>query len=131
MGAYWCSYAKVVSTEPEVIKQLIEKAKTLYGTELTSIYDLTIDGNSILFNSRGYGCYGTDFEDTNTMLFEFLFENYDKALFCFELAESCQQSSRYHFSASWAKPDGKVDWDDESTFNIYRRIYSEDNNPDE
>ena len=57
MGVYWCSYAEVVSTEPEVIKELIEKAKTLCETKITSIYDLTIDGNSVLFNSRGYGCY--------------------------------------------------------------------------
>lgn len=130
MGRHWCSYAEVVSTEPEIIKQLIEKAKTLYDTQLTSIYDLTIDENSVLFNSRGYGCYGTDFEDIHTMLFEFLFKNYNRALVCFEVVEPCQ-SQGYLFTANWAKPDGKVDWDDESTFGIFRRVYFEDKDEDE
>jgi hypothetical protein len=134
MGTYWCSYAEVVSTEPEVIKQLIKKAKTKDDIEFPSIYDLTIDGNSVLFNSGGYGCYGTDFEDGGgfrKMLFEFLFENYDRALVCFEVVETFQQTQRYHFTANWAKPDGKVDWDDESTFGIHRRVYFEDKDKDE
>lgn len=133
MGRYWCSYAEVISTEPEVIKQLIEKAKTQDEIEFPSIFNLTINGNSVLFNSDGYGCYGTDFEDGGLfrkMLFEFLFENYDQALVCFEVVEPCQ-SKGYHFIANWAKPDGKVNWDDESTFGIYREVYFENKDEDE
>ena len=57
MGTYWHSYAGVISTEPEVIKQLIEKAANIQqgyervseGREdVTSVYDLTIEGNCIV-----------------------------------------------------------------------------------
>ena len=64
------------------------------------------------------------------MLFEFLFENYNKALVCFEMVEPCQNQG-YCFSASWAKPDGEVDWDDEETFHIFRRVAFEDPDEDE
>ena len=140
MGAYWHSYAVVISTQPEVIKQLIEEAANIYkgyervseGSEdVTNVYDLTIDGNCILFHSDGYGCYGTDFEDVRMMLFEFLFENYDKALVCYEMVESRQTSVEYAFSASWGKPDGEVDWDDDETFHIYRRVTLNDKDEDE
>ena len=127
MGVHWRSYAGVISTEPEVIKQLIEEAAT---EDVTNVYDLTIDGNCILFHSDGYGCYGTDFEDVHVMLFEFLFENYDKALVCFEMVKPCQ-SQGYCFNASWAKPYGEVDWDDDETFYIHRRVHLEDPDEDE
>ena len=91
---------------------------------------MTINGNCILFHSDGYGCYGTDFEDVRVMLFEFLFENYDKALVCFEVVKPCQ-SQGYCFNASWAKPDGEVDWDDDETFYIHRRVHLEDPDEDE
>ena len=138
MGVYWHSYAGVISTEPEVIKQLIEEAANIYksykqvleGSEdVTNVYDLTIEGNCILFHSNGYGCYGTDFEDARMMLFEFLFENYDKALVCFEMVEP-RQSQEYCFNASWAKPDGKVDWDDFEAPNLGVRLISYFRHPD-
>ena len=139
MGVYWRSYAAIISTEPEVIKQLIEKAANIHksyeqvseGSEdVTNVYDLAIEGDCILFHSDGYGCYGTDFEDANYMLFEFLFENYDRALVCFEMVKPCQ-SQGYCFNASWAKPDGKVNWDDDETFYIHRRVHLEDPDEDE
>ena len=126
MSVYWHSYAGVISTEPEVIKRLIEEG----SEDVTNAYDLTIDGNCILFHSDGYGCYGTGFEDVRVMLFEFLFENYDRALVCFEMVEPCQ-SQGYCFNASWAKPDGKVNWDDDETFYIHRRVHLEDPDEDE
>ena len=55
---------------------------------------------------------------------------YDKALVCFEMVEPCQ-SQGYCFNASWAKPDGEVDWDIESTFYIHRRVLLEDPDEDE
>lgn len=139
MGVYWRSYAGIISTEAEVIKQLIEEAANIYNVhelvskgseEVTNVYDLTIDANCILLHSNGYGCYGTDFEDARMMLFEFLFENYDKALVCFEMVEPCQ-SQGYCFNASWSKPDGEVDWDDDETFYIHRRVLLEDSDEDE
>lgn len=126
MGVYWRSRAEVISTEPKVIEELIKQISE-NNEEVTSVDDLRIEGNSVLFHSTGYGCYGTDFEDPGhtIMLFELLFENYDRALVCFEVVEPCQNQG-YRFSASWAKPDSQVDWDNEETFYIYRRVVFED-----
>ena len=131
MGVSWYSEAEVISTEPEVIKQLIEeiaevwvenedtrdgtRIKVSEGSEETApVYDLRIEGNSVLFHSSGYGCYGSDPEYRlinfgRVMLFKCLFDKYDKALVCFEIVQPCQGQG-YYFSTTWAKPDGKIDW---------------------
>jgi len=130
MGTSWYSEAELVSQEPEVIKSLIEEI--IENEDVTtSVCDLEIRGNSIFFNSKGYGCYGTDFEDENsTQLFEQLFERYNKALIAFEHVHPCQ-SQGYHFNAMWTKPDREVDWEDETTYKIFRRMVSEETDPDD
>ena len=47
------------------------------------------------------------------------------------MVESRQTSVEYAFSASWGKPDGEVDWDDDETFHIYRRVTLNDKDEDE
>lgn len=129
MGDSYHSYAQVISTEPEVIKQLIKDIKANdEDDEITFISDLRTEGNLVLFHSFGYGCYGTENGVADVMLFEYLFENYNKALVCFEAIEPCN-GIEYWSSASWAKPNGEVDWDDCNTFHIYRRAVFDD--PDE
>ena len=136
MGVFWNSEAQVISQEPEIIKALIEEiSKEEFEhegslAEPTTVYDLKIEGNSIFFNSRGYGCYGTDFEDVSPQLFEKLFERYQGALVAFEHVHPCQ-SQGYHFNSYWAKPVGDVDWEDNTTYWIYRRMVTEETEVDE
>ncbi len=144
MGVSWYSEAEVISTEPEVIKQLIEeiaevwvenedtrdgtRIKVSEGSEETAcVCDLRIEGNSVLFHSSGYGCYGSDPEYRlidfgRVMLFKCLFDKYDKALVCFEIVQPCQGQS-YYFSTSWAKPDGKIVWDEEEDWDYNKNFY--------
>lgn len=129
VSVFWKSEAEIVSQEPEVIKTLIEEI--IKNEDVARVCDLEIKGNSIFFNSGGYGCYGTYFEDeAPSELFEKLFERYDDALFAFEHVHPCQGQG-YHFNSQWAKPEGEVDWDDETTYAIYRRMVAKETELDE
>jgi hypothetical protein len=129
MGIFWFSKAEVVSQEPEIIKNLIEEIAE--DEDYTSVYDLEIKGNSIFFNSGGYGYYGTYFEDEASLqLFEKLFERYDGALVAFEHVHPCQCQG-YHFNSQWIKPEGEVDWDDEKTYWLFRRMVTKKTELDE
>lgn len=130
MGISWYSEAELVSLEPKVVASLIEEI--IEDEDVTAeVCDLEIKGNSVFFNSKGYGCYGTNIEDETTVqLFEKLFERYEKALIAFEHVHPCQ-SQGYHFNAMWTKPDGAVDWEDETTYKVSRRMVSEQTDIDD
>lgn len=111
MGVTWYSEATIFTTEPEIIKKLIEETK---ANELfTSVSDLEIIDKTITLNSSGYGYYGIvapwDNPDETPLLFEYLFNNYDGALVCHEVVGSCQ-GDEFCFSTSWIKEKGKIDW---------------------
>ena len=129
MGVFWDSYAEVVSSEPEAVKELIEKIINDHKNKnktITPIFNLRVENSSIFFDSKGYGCYGTSFEnESSEQLFEILFSQYEDPLIAFEHVHPCQ-GQEYHFNALWAKPEGKFDWDDETTYFIYRRMVSND-----
>jgi hypothetical protein len=129
MGVFWESYAEVVSTEPETTKKLIEEIIQEYENldeKITSVFNIKVEKNSVFFNSKGYGCYGTSFEnESSAQLFEILFSRYENSLIAFEHVHPCQGQG-YHFNALWAKPEGEFDWDDETTYFIYRRMVSDD-----
>lgn len=125
MGVSWYSQGEVVTTQPEIVRELILQIAHEEGTTL--VRDIEIKGNSIFFNSDGYGCFGVEWENYNdALLFERLFEEYTGALICFEAVSPCQQQG-YFFSSTWIKPEGTVNWDDEmdeetQTFSKYSRI---------
>jgi hypothetical protein len=111
MGVSWYSQAEVVTTEPETVKELIlqiaDEEKTV------PICNLEIKGNSIFFDSDGYGCFGVEHKNHyDSLLFERLFEEYKGALICFEAVSPCQQQ-RYFFTSTWIKPEGVVNWDED------------------
>jgi hypothetical protein len=86
---------------------------------ITSVYNLKIQGNSVLFDSAGYGCYGVESENQmRSTLFEKIFDGFAGALVCFEYVQPCQ-SQDYYFSSTWAKPEGVVDWEDSTTYFQY------------
>jgi hypothetical protein len=137
MGVFWQSEAEVISQEPEIVKALIEEISNEEFEHLglpskpTSVFDLRIDDGSIFFNSHGYGYYGTNFEnEASPQLFEKLFERYHGALFAFEHVHPCQ-SQGYHFNSQWAKPEGDLDWEDDTTYWIYRRMVTQETELDE
>ena len=72
MGAGWWSKAEVVTTEPEKVKELILQITNEGDT--TGVYNIEIKGNSIFFDSDGYGRYGIEWE-------EGFFDTYDSLLF--------------------------------------------------
>ena len=137
MGVSWHSEATIFTTQPEVIKQLIEETCRVivsdgdrYNTisegsdELfTLVTDLKITDNTISFHSLGYGYYGIvapwDNPDDTPLLFEYLFNNYDEGLVCHEVVRSCQDDE-FCFSVSWTKHEGDIDWEDgeEETYSI-------------
>ena len=82
MGGYWYSQAEVVTTEPEIVKELILQ---IANEERTSpVRNLEIKGNSIFFDSDGYGCFGVKREilaDGGVLLFQILFQKYRDAKF--------------------------------------------------
>lgn len=122
LGIFWYSEAEIVSLEPDVVKDLIEEIAK--SEDVAGMSDLQIKENSIFFNSRGYGCYGTHFECPGEELFRILFELYDGALIAFEHVHPCQGQG-YHFNALWVKPEGMVDWDDNTTFYQNRQMMAE------
>jgi hypothetical protein len=140
MGVFWESFAEVVSQEPESIKLLIEaiseekfKHPDYADTTLqtTGCYKLTVKDNSVFFTSSGYGCFGNNLvDDGSAQLFEKLFERYTGALIAFEHVHPCQNQG-YHFNSLWSKPEGDVDWNDEETFFIFRRMVCEGSELDE
>lgn len=110
MGVSWYSKAEVVTTEPEIVKDLILQ---IANEDTAPVHNLEIKGNSIFFDSDGYNCFGVEWENyADALLFERLFEQYVGALICFEAVSPCQQQG-YFFSSTWIKPEGEVSWDDD------------------
>ncbi|MDD1427953.1 hypothetical protein MEO94_26550 [Dolichospermum sp. ST_sed9] len=110
MGAGWWSKAEVVTTEPEKVKELILQITNEGDT--TGVYNIEIKGNSIFFDSDGYGRYGIEWEegffDTyDSLLFARLCEKYTGALICFE-AVNPGEMCNYYCSSIWMKPEGVV-----------------------
>jgi hypothetical protein len=140
MGVFWESFAEVVSQEPESIKLLIEAISEEkfkhpdyadITLQTTGCYKLTVKDNSVFFTSSGYGCFGNNLvDDGSAQLFEKLFERYTGALIAFEHVHPCQNQG-YHFNSLWSKPEGDVDWDDDETFFITRRMVCEGSEIDE
>lgn len=96
MGIFRYSRAEVISLEPEKIKKLIEEICTDDDYSTAPVYDLRIEDNSVFFNSKGYGCYGSD-EGYLDLLFEILTEKYkvvraqsEFGIACFEYVTPCQ-----------------------------------------
>lgn len=124
MGAYWCSQAELVTTEPKIVKNLILQIAS--KKETTSVHNLEIKGNSIFFDSDGYGCFGVEWENYGKgLLFKKLFEKYTGALICFEAVNQYQDLG-YLFSSIWIKPEGEFNWDDdeeidETTETFYKK----------
>lgn len=120
MGVSWYSQAEVVTIEPEKVKELILQIANEEDT--SPVCNLEIQGNSIFFDSDGYGCFGVEWENyADNLLFERLFEQYTGALICFEAVSQCQQQG-YFFTSTWIKPESEVDWDDEETFYKHSRV---------
>ncbi len=120
MGLSWYSNAEVVSYEPEKIKELVEQIPKKSDT--TSVYNPKIEDNSVFFSSAGYGCYGVAGECNRELLFEQLFEQYDGPLICFEYVSPCQ-SQDYFFNSTWAKPKGKINWEDYNSYLQFSRAF--------
>lgn len=136
MGYTWYSEASIFTTEPLVIKKLIEEVcqvvikdgdhyKTISEKEsyYTSVWDLKIEKNTITFSSGGFGYFGIRmcWDDEETfVLFEHLFNNYDGTLVCHEVVGGCNDEE-YCFSTSWVKQEGKIDWKngEEKTYCIF------------
>lgn len=135
MGVFWLSSAEIVTTEPQALKALIEQIITETSSDdldaqVPPVHNLRIEKNSVFFHSAGYGCYGVEWENSCSPLFERLFECFEGTLLCFESVCPCQ-SQGYYFSSIWAKPEGEVDWDDSETYYKYRHILLEDGDPSE
>ncbi|BAU15160.1 hypothetical protein LEP3755_57170 [Leptolyngbya sp. NIES-3755] len=135
MGVFWFSSAEIVTTEPQELKALIEQITTEtfsddLDAQVTPVHDLRIEKNSLFFHSAGCGCYGVEWENPCSLLFEKLFERFEGALLCFESVSPCQ-SQGYYFSSIWAKPEGEVDWDDSETCHKYCHVLLEDGDPSE
>jgi hypothetical protein len=97
MGVSWYSKAEVVTTEPEIVKDLILQIAN--EEDAAPVHNLEIKGNSIFFDSDGYNCFGVEWENyADALLFEKLFEQYVGALICFEAVSPCQQQG-YFFSS--------------------------------
>lgn len=113
MGVSWDSQAEVVTTEPEIVKELI--LQIVDEEDTTPVHNLEIKGTSLFFNSGGYGCFGLDSENyKDYLLFQRLFQRYTGALICFEAVSPCQQQG-YFFSSTWVKPEGEVHWNDDES----------------
>ncbi|MBK1989864.1 hypothetical protein A0J48_020415 [Sphaerospermopsis aphanizomenoides BCCUSP55] len=111
MGYSLWSRAEVVTTEPEKVKDLI--LQIVAEGETTSVHNLEIKGNSIFFDSEGYGRYGLQWEErflpSEEGLFAKLCEEYIGALVCFEAVTPCDIFAyNYYLSTIWIKPEGVV-----------------------
>lgn len=135
MGYSFWSKAEVVTTEPEKVKDLI--LQIVAEGETTSVYNLEIKGNSIFFDSDGYGRYGISEDsswDDEGVLFARLCEEYTGALVCFEAATPCNGYD-YYLSTVWMKPEGVLkpksdEYEDDEEYE-YEYKYNEDDVDDE
>jgi hypothetical protein len=125
MGGFWYSQAEVVTTEPEEVKKIIKKIARRKG--IPPVRNLKIKGNSIFFDSDGYGCFGVNGENFDPdfifkdppLLFPKVLELYSEALICFEFV-SPSQGQEYYFSSTWIKPEGTAEIDRHWCYNCYK-----------